>query len=129
MVYKPLREGSLTKLFGWNIFIDLFLSECVSVTKWINKRVLIWRLPPALCKYIFIAYVCSKLLRRSANGINICRNFMSTSRNFMKNSNTLFLNGIPPSDNKEHYLDCSILLAGFKSIAEIEYLVSKLAKF
>ena len=43
--------------------------------------------------------------------------------------NTLFLNGIPPSDNKEHYLNCSILLAGFKSIAEIEYLVSKLAKF
>ena len=33
MVYKPLSEGSLTKLFGWNIFIDLFLSECVSVTK------------------------------------------------------------------------------------------------
>ena len=31
--------------------------------------------------------------------------------------------------NMGHYMDCSILLAGFKSISEIEYLVSKLAKF
>ena len=57
MVYKPLSEGSREELLGWNIFIDLFLSKCVSVTKWINKRVLIWRVPSAPCKYIFIAYL------------------------------------------------------------------------
>ena len=73
MVYKPLSEGSLTKLFGWNIFIDLFLSECVSVTKWINKRVLIWRLPPAICKYFFMVSVCFKLLRGFAKGKTFSR--------------------------------------------------------
>ena len=57
MVYKPLSEGSREELLGWNIFIDLFLSKCVSVTKWINKRVLIWIVPSAPCKYIFIAYL------------------------------------------------------------------------
>ena len=73
MVYKPLSEGSLTKLFGWNIFIDLFLSKCVSVTKWINKRVLIWRLPPAICKYFFMVSVCFKLLRGFAKGKTFSR--------------------------------------------------------
>ena len=73
MVYKPLSEGSLTKLFGWNIFIDLFLSECVSVTKWINKRVLIWRLPRAICKYFFMVSVCFKLLRGFAKGKTFSR--------------------------------------------------------
>ena len=85
MVYKPLSEGSLTKLFGWNIFIDLFLSECVSVTKWINKRALIWRLPPAICKYFFMVSVCFKLLLGFAKGKTIFKNSKRTSWNSKRN--------------------------------------------